>query len=84
MDSYKKAASEEKFSSFYLTWKFPWHYFVLTWNTKLGAETHFPPCLPSMTPCVMENMYRAKNHNSEPKIPLTANSEFSESSKLLL
>ena len=42
MDSYKKAALEEKCSSFYLTWKFPSHYFVLTWHTKLGTwNFHF-------------------------------------------
>ena len=31
-----------------------------------------------------KNMHRAKNHNSEPRIHLIGNSEFSESSKLLL
>ena len=45
---------------------------------------HFPPCLPSMIPYIMEEYVRAKNDNSEPRIHLTGNSEFSESSKLSL
>ena len=42
MDSYKKAALEQKFSSFYLTWKFPCYYFLLTWYIKRGTQNfHF-------------------------------------------
>ena len=42
MDSYKEAALEEMFSSFYLTWEFPGRYFVLAGHTKLGTQNfHF-------------------------------------------
>ena len=40
---------------------------------NISRNTHFPPCLPST-----ENMCEVKNYNSEPRIHLTGNPEFSE------
>ena len=78
----QKAENKLKLSSFYLTWEFPWLYFVLTGHTELGIITS--KHLPSIIPCVSRNIYRAKNHYLELRIHLTGNLEFSESSKLSL
>ena len=59
-------------------------------NTSLTlGEPHKPKHtlstrLPSMIPCVREKYVCGKNHNSEPRIHLTGNYKFSESSKLSL